>query len=228
MGWTAQTALGKRVTFWGTPGTVIGVLNDFHFRPLRVSIEPFICRFRPKEFYFTMLVKTQPNATQRTLAAIGQIYKRYETSAPMSYGFVDQDLDTQYRTEQRTGQIVLDFSILAILISCLGLFGLATFTTEQRIKEIGVRKVLGASVSSIVSLLSKDFVKLVLIAMLIASPIAWWASTAWLNDFVYKIDLQWWVFVGVGLLAVGIALLTVGFQSMKAALTNPVKSLRSE
>lgn len=227
MGWTPTSALGKTITFWGMKGSVIGVLKDFHFRPLRMSIEPFIFRFRPKDFYFNLLVKTQPNTVQKTLADIARIYKTYETAYPISYGFVDQDLTRQYRTEQRTGQIILYFSILAILVSCLGLFGLATFTTEQRVKEIGVRKVLGASVSSIVTLLSKDFVKLVLIAILIASPLAWWASYNWLQDFAYRIDIQWWVFALAGLLALTIALLTVSFQSIRAALMNPVKSLRS-
>ncbi|SFE99869.1 ABC transporter permease [Spirosoma endophyticum] len=228
MGWTPASALGKTIKFWGMDGKVVGVLRDFHFRPLRVVIEPFIFRFRPKDYYFNLLIKTQPNAVQRTLSDIGSVYKTYDATFPISYGFVDQDLNTQYRTEQRTGQIVLYFSILAILVSCLGLFGLTTFTTEQRIKEIGMRKVLGASVSSIVTLLSKDFVKLVLIAILIASPVAWWASKIWLQDFVYKIDVEWWVFALVGGLSISIALLTVGFQSVKAALMNPVKSLRSE
>ncbi|WP_246859510.1 ABC transporter permease [Spirosoma sp. KCTC 42546] len=228
MGWTSTTALGKTVKFWGLSGTVIGVLKDFHFRPLRVAIEPFIFRFRPKDFYFDLLIKTKPNAVQRTLADIADVYKTYEPNYPISYGFIDQDLDTQYRTEQRTGQIILYFSVLAMLVSCLGLFGLTTFTTEQRVKEIGVRKVLGASVSSIVTLLSKDFVKLVLIAILIASPLAWWAANIWLRDFAYKVAVEWWLFALAGILAIGLALLTVGFQSMKAALMNPVTSLRSE
>ena len=228
MGWTPASALGKTIKFWGMDGKVIGVLQDFHFRPLRVAIEPFIFRYRPKDYYFNLLIKTQPNAVQGTLTDIRKIYKTYESTYPISYGFVDQDLNKQYRTEQRTGQIVLYFSVIAILVSCLGLFGLTTFTTEQRIKEIGVRKVLGASVRSIVTLLSKDFVKLVLVAILIASPVAWWASNIWLQDFVYRIKIEWWVFALVGALSISIALLTVGFQSVKAALMNPVKSLRSE
>ncbi|MCY7359295.1 MAG: ABC transporter permease, partial [Rudanella sp.] len=147
---------------------------------------------------------------------------------PFNYSFLDDDFDRMYRSEQRVGTIALIFALLAILISCLGLFGLAAFMAEQRTKEIGVRKVLGASVVSIVTLLSKDFLKLVLIAIVIASPIAWWAMHRWLQDFAYKIDIEWWVFALAGLLAVGIALLTVSFQSIKAALMNPVKSLRSE
>ncbi|MCY7353011.1 MAG: ABC transporter permease [Cytophagaceae bacterium] len=228
MGWTPAQAIGKRVKFWGTDGTVIGVLRDFHFRPLRVAIEPFLFRFRPDNPYFNLLVKTDPGSVPRTIAGINALYKKYEQNNPISYGFVDQDLDAQYRAEQRTGRIILYFSILSIFVSCLGLFGLATFTAEQRTKEIGVRKVLGASVVSIVVLLSKDFLKLVLIAIVIASPIAWYAMNRWLQDFAYKIDIEWWVFALAGLLAVGIALLTVSFQSVKAALMNPVKSLRSE
>ena len=228
MGWTAATALGKRVKFWGLDGNVIGVLRDFHFRPLRVGIEPFIVRFRPKEFYFTLLVKTKPGNVSRTIADITTAYKKLDPDNSISYGFVDQDLDAQYRAEQRVARIIGCFAILTILISCLGLFGLAAFTAEQRTKEIGVRKVLGASVGSIVSLLSKDFLKLVLIAIVIASPIAWYAMNRWLQDFAYKITVEWWVFSLAGLLAMGIALLTVSFQSVKAALMNPVKSLRSE
>ncbi len=228
MGWTPTSALGKRVKFWGTDGTVIGVLKDFHFRPLRMAIEPFIFRYQPLTPYFTLLVKLKPGTVPATLAGIANAYKKADPANPLTYGFVDQDLDAQYRAEQRTGQIILYFSILTILISCLGLFGLATFTAEQRTKEIGVRKVLGASVSSIVALLSKDFLRLVVIAIVVASPIAWYAMHRWLQDFAYKIDIEWWVFALAGLLAVGIALLTVSFQSVKAALMNPVTSLRSE
>ena len=228
MGYTNQTAIGKRVKFWGMTGSIAGVVRDFHFRPLNVPIAPFIFRYGPGDFYFQTLVKTRPGRTQEAIQRISQLYKQYEKESPLQYGFVDQELDNQYRTEQRTGQIVFYFSGLAILISCLGLFGLAAFTAEQRTKEIGVRKVLGASVASIVTLLSKDLLKLVLIAIVIASPIAWYAMNQWLKDFAYRIDISWWVFALAGLLAVSIALLTVSFQSIKAALMNPVKSLRSE
>ena len=228
MGWTDETALGKRVKFWGLDGEVIGVVQDFHFKPLRSAISPMIFRFRPKEFYFNLLVKTSGGNLPQTLAEIGKIHKANDPNYPLSYGFVDQDVAAQYRAEQKTSQIVLYFSVLAILISCLGLFGLATFTAETRTKEIGVRKVLGASVANIVALLSKDFLKLVLLAIAIASPIAWYGMNAWLADFAYKVDISWWIFALAGVLAVGIALLTVSFQSVKAALMNPVESLRSE
>ncbi|MBO0948226.1 ABC transporter permease [Fibrella forsythiae] len=228
MGWTPEQAIGKRLKFWGPSGVVVGVLKDFHFRPLRVAIEPFIFRFRPDNPYFNLLVKTKPGAVPQTIAGITTLYKKLEPATPISYGFVDQELDAQYRAEQRMGRIILYFSILSIFVSCLGLFGLTTFTAEARTKEIGVRKVLGASISSIVMLLSKDFLKPVLVAIVIASPIAWYAMTNWLRDFAYKVDLDWWMFALSGTLAIGIAMLTVSFQSIKAALMNPVNALRTE
>ncbi len=228
MGWNNESALGKRVSFYGLEGEVIGIVKDFHFKPLRSAIEPMIFRFRPKEYSFNLLVKTSGGNLSQTLAEIGKIHKANDPNYPLSYGFVDQDLAAQYRAEQKTSRIVSYFSVLAIFISCLGLFGLATFVAEQRTKEIGVRKVLGASVASIVALLSKDFLKLVLVAIVIASPIAWYTMNAWLADFAYKIYIEWWVFALAGGLAVGIALLTVSFQSVKAALMNPVHSLKSE
>jgi putative ABC transport system permease protein len=148
--------------------------------------------------------------------------------SPFSYFFLADSFDKQYVQEAKTTQIAGLFAVLSIVVASLGLFGLAMFTAEQRTKEIGVRKVLGASVASIVTLLSKDFLKLVLVAIVIASPIAYYAMHRWLQDFAYRVDIAWWVFALAGLLAVGIALLTVSFQSIRAALVNPVKSLRSE
>jgi len=228
MGYTNETALGKKVKFWGLEGEVIGVLKDFHFRPLSKSIEPFIFRFRPQNPYFNLLVKTEPNHTAETIAALEKTYQKIDSDNPLQYGFVDQDLEAQYRSEQRTGRTILYFSILAILVSCLGLFGLTAFAAEQRTKEIGIRKVLGASVTEVTGLLAKDFLKLVVIAIVIASPVAYYFMQKWLSDFAYRIDLQWWMFALAGLAAVVIAFLTVGFQAVKAALANPVKSLRSE
>ena len=195
---------------------------------MNVKIEPFIVRFRPKERYFNLLVKTRPDQTQRALADIARLYKKFERNQPFSYGFVNQDLERQYTIEQRTGQLLLSFSILAILIACLGLFGLATFTAEQRIKEIGIRKVMGASIANITSLLSKDFIKLVLIANGIAFPLAHYGLNHWLQDFEYRIGIEWWIFAVAGVSAIGISLLTVRFQAIKAALMNPVTSLKSE
>lgn len=230
MHWTPQQALGKTFTFWGTKGKIIGVVKDFHYRPLTAAIEPFLFRYWPKDSYNynTLLVKTQPGHTREAIAAIEALYKKHKSLMPPYYAFVDDSLDKLYRTEQRTGRIVLYFSVLAILVSCLGLLGLVTFTAEQRTKEIGIRKVMGATVINIVMLLSKDFLKLIFLSILIASPIAWYAMQQWLSNFAYKIDMEWWMFVLSGTVTIGIALITVSFRSIKAALVNPIKSLRSE
>ncbi|RFS16560.1 ABC transporter permease [Emticicia sp. C21] len=228
MGWTPEQAIGKTFSLWETKGKIIGVVQDFHFHPLNTLIEPFVFRYWPKELYSRMLVKTNPGQTHEAIASIEKLYKQYEKQTAPQYEFLDQALDNQYRAEHRTGTIVLYFSILAIFVSCLGLFGLATFSAEQRTKEIGIRKVLGASVMSITTLLSKDFIRLVLIANSMAFPIAFYVMNSWLKDFSYRIDIEWWVFVMAGLLAIVIALITVSYQSIKAALMNPVKTLKSE
>jgi putative ABC transport system permease protein len=147
---------------------------------------------------------------------------------PFSYQFMDESFDNMYRVEQRTGKLGLTLAIIAILIACLGLFGLATYTAEQRIKEIGVRKVLGATISNIITMLSKDFMILVFIASAVAIPLAWWAMSKWLQDFAYRISIGWWIFIAAGVIALLIALVTVSSQAIKAALANPVKSLRTE
>ncbi|OIN56208.1 ABC transporter permease [Arsenicibacter rosenii] len=228
MGWLPHQAIGKRMTFWGTPGRVIGVVNDFHYKPLRVGIQPFIFRYRPKEFYFTLLVRTSPARVAQAIQGISAAYKKLEPNYPISYGFVDQDLDAQYQSEQRIGKIMFCFAVLTILISCLGLFGLTAFTAEQRTKEIGVRKVLGASVGNIVALLSKDTMKPVGMALLLVVPLVWLGLQNWLANYAYRITLSGWMFAVAGLGAVSIALMTVGYQSIKAALANPSKALRSE
>ena len=228
MGYTSQSAMGKQVEFWGMKGRIRGIVRDFHFRPLNVPIEPFIFQYAPGNPYFQMLVKTRPGQAEQAIQTIAQVYRQYEKEAPLKYGFVDQELDQQYRREQRTGQVVLYFSGLAILISCLGLFGLTTYMAEQRTKEIGIRKVLGASVAGVVILLSKDFLRLVVIAIVIASPIAWYMTDRWLQNFAYKTTIAWWVFILASVLAIAVAIVTVCFQSIRAALMNPAKSLRAE
>ncbi|GAB4021884.1 ABC transporter permease [Spirosoma koreense] len=220
--WGFDDALGKtRKTY-----TILGVLKNFHFESLRRNIGALALTLsnNPGAATFRLSGTDVPSLVKQ----IETKWKQLAPGQPFTYQFMDDSFDEMYRTEQRVGTIALTFAALAILIACLGLFGLAAFMAEQRTKEIGVRKVLGASVTSIVGLLSKDFLKLVLIAIVIASPLAWYAMNQWLQDFAYKIDIEWWMFALAGLLAVGIALLTVSFQSIKAALTNPVKSLRSE
>ena len=229
MGWTPDQAIGKELTFQTDyKGFVIGVVKDFHFRPMTAAIEPCLFRYWPRQSNSGLFVKVKANQVQQAISVIEKFYKKYDPKTTPHYEFVDQALENQYHMQQNTARIVLYFSILAIVVSCLGLFGLATYTAEQRTKEIGVRKVLGASVASIVNLLSINFLKLVLIAIMVASPIAWWSMNQWLKDFAYKIGIEWWMFVLSGLTAISIALLTVSVQSIKAALMNPVKSLRSE
>ena len=220
--------IGQPLTFGKRPGKIVGVLKDFHFNSLHVPIRPIVIRLGETWVYGHILIKTQPGQTQQALASLEAVCRKMNPLFPFTYSFVDADFQKLYHSETVVGTLATLFAGLAIFIACLGLFGLAAFTAEQRTKEIGVRKVLGASVASVVALLSKDFLRLVLIAILIASPIAWYAMSRWLQDFAYRIDLSWWMFALAGVLAVSIALLTVSFQSIKAALMNPVKSLRSE
>jgi putative ABC transport system permease protein len=205
---------------------VIGVVSDFHFESLRQKVGPLVMFLGGN--YGSIMVKTHTDNLPGLLASLKKQWDSFAPGAPFTYSFLDDRFEQVYRSEQKIGQVLTLFSGLTIFIACLGLFGLATYTAEQRTKEIGIRKVLGASISSIIALLSRDFLKLVLIALVIASPIAWYAMNQWLNDFAYKIDIEWWVFALAGGLAIAIALITVSFQSIRAALMNPVKSLRSE
>ena len=223
-----KNPIGKWVSAWQKKGHIIGVLKDYHTHSLHEPIKPIIVDVKEYESFGVLLVRLRAGQTRQALTELGELYKTINPNYPFAYQFLDQEYAKLYRNEQVMAKLAEIFALLAILISCLGLFGLATFTAEQRTKEIGVRKVLGASVASIIALLSKDFLKLVFIAILIASPIAWYAMHQWLADFAYRIEIEWWVFALSGTLAVGIALLTVSFQSVKAALMNPVKSLRSE
>ncbi|MFD2571038.1 ABC transporter permease [Spirosoma soli] len=220
--------LGKPLTQWDRPGTIIGVVNDFHYGSLHKPIEPLVIRLGKLYPYETILIRTQPGQTKTALASLENVYQKFNPKIPFSYQFADSEYQKLYKSEMIIGTLANVFAGLAILIASLGLFGLAAFMAEQRTKEIGVRKVLGASVTSVVTLLSKDFLKLVLIAIVLATPLAWYAAQQWLQNFEYRIELAWWMFGLAGLVAVVIALLTVSFQSVKAALMNPVKSLRTE
>ena len=220
-------AAGKWVDFNGTKGTIAGVVKDFNFRSLHDAIEPLIIYQNP-EWIDAFYVKTAPGKTQEAIASMQAVAEKFNPGKVFKYKFLDEEYDAMYKNEARTGVLFNRFAGLAVLISCLGLLGLATFAAQHRAKEIGIRKVLGASVASVVGLLAKDFLKLIVLAILIASPIAYWAMGKWLQDFAYRIDIQWWMFVVAGAAAVAVALLTVGFQSVRAALANPVKSLRSE
>jgi putative ABC transport system permease protein len=225
-------AIGQRLNFdWNgqsTPFEIVGVVKDFHYEDLHQSIEPYAFMLSRRPSFNYIIVHVNTASISNVLGFIEQKWKGLRPDEPFEYTFLNDDFQKNYQAEARTSRIVRIFTIISILISCLGLFGLAAFAAQQRTKEIGVRKVLGASVTNIVLLLSRDFLKLVVIAILIASPLAWYAMHQWLQDFQYKIDIPWWVFLVAGGLAVLIAFITVSFQSIKAALTNPVKSLRTE
>lgn len=183
----------------------------------------------PRAWFTTIHFKLNPsNSTEKDLQIAQAVFKEFNPQYPFSYHFVDEEYAKKFGEEKRTGTLAALFAGLTIFISCLGLFGLATYMAENRIKEIGVRKVLGASVTSITTLLSKDFLRLVIISFLIAAPIAWWSMNSWLQSYTYRIQIHWWVFAVAGILSVIIAILTVSYQAIKAAISNPVKSLRSE
>jgi putative ABC transport system permease protein len=206
--------------------TILGVIEDFHFESLHDNIGPLCMQLGASANAISFRYKGQETAT--VVAALEKQWNKMAPGQPFSVRFLDEAFGRTYADERRVGKIVGLFALLSILISCLGLFGLATFMAEQRTKEIGIRKVLGASIAGITGLLAKDFLKLVLIAIVIASPLAYYFMNQWLSDFAYRIEMQWWMFALAGVLAVGIAFLTVGGQAVKAALANPVKSLRSE
>jgi putative ABC transport system permease protein len=208
------------------PYHIVGVVKDFNFKSLRENVTPVILFNDNNTGAVSIRMKSAD-----LKALVDQVKAKWTKFAPnqaFNYSFMDGDFDKLYRTEQRTGQIAISFTSLAIIIACLGLFGLAAYAAEQRTKEIGIRKVLGANVSNIVGMLSKDFIKLVLFAILVAVPLAWYFMHQWLQGFAYHQNVQWWIAVAAGLGAFLIAFITISFQSIKAALTNPVKSLRSE
>lgn len=222
-----EQAVGRRFKQWGREGTIIGVMKDFHYKSLQQDIKPLSMRIEPEGCQL-VTIKVSTAHLLATIAGIENKWKALIPARPFSYFFLDEYFDKQYRSEERFGKLFLNFAVLAIFISCLGLLGLASYSTIQRTKEIGIRKVLGASVSNIVNLLSRDFLKLVLISFFIAAPVAGYFMYRWLSDFAYRINLNWWVFVIACVIAVLIALLTVSFQAIKSAVANPVKSLRSE
>jgi putative ABC transport system permease protein len=207
---------------------IIGVVKDFHFEDLHVPIGPYGFMLNLPPQYNYAIVHVKPGDINASLQVIQNVWHNLNPSEPFDYSFLDKDFQKNYDAENKLSAIVGDFTIIAILISCLGLFGLATFSAEQRIIEIGVRKVLGASVTSIVTLLSKDFIKLVAIAVIIASPIAWLVMHKWLQSFAYRINISWVVFLITTIVALLIALITISFQAIRAAIANPVKSLRTE
>ena len=230
-GWNNTTAISKTIirqnSDRGTnvPFHVIGVVKNFNFKSLHDAVSPLYMSLEPEG---GLIFKIKTTDVAGLLATMKKNWDAYSTDQPFTYSFMDDLFNKTYAAEQKTGTILNIFSVLIILVACLGLFGLVTYSAEQRTKEIGIRKTLGASVSQVTQMLSKEFLKLVLIASLIAFPAAWWATNKWLQSFAYRINISWWVFIAAGAAAILIALITVSFQAIKAAIANPVKSLRTE
>jgi len=230
IGWSNQEAVGKEFKYGNQKGHIIGVINDFHFESMHQAIGPMIfCLFPPSFFYFNNVsIKIAGNDITSALNYFEKTWKKYFPETPADYTFLDQNFDKLYQAEQKQATLFTVFACIAIFIACLGLFGLSAFAITQRIKEIGIRKVLGANVQGIVVLLSREFLLLVLFAAPIAFVVAWIAMNNWLRDFAYRVSIHWWVFIIAGILAALIAFVTVSFQAVRAAVANPVKSLRTE
>ena len=234
LGYNTQTAVGKKINydFQGAHHTleIVGVVRDFNFESLYNPIKPLA--FSPTNFfankYNYAILRVQTNNWAAVLSGLEKSWNTINPSTPFTYSFLDQDFARNYEKEQRTSGLIIYFMVIAVLVACLGLFGLAAFSAEYRIKEIGVRKVLGASVGSVAALLSKEFIQLVILAIGIALPFSAYIMQKWLDDFAYRVSLSWWMFFASGLTAVLIALITVSFQSVKAALANPATSLCSQ
>jgi ABC-type antimicrobial peptide transport system permease subunit len=222
-----QPAIGQRFVHGEDVGVIVGVVQDFHFLGVREKIAPIV--FTNNSFYLnSFILKSAKGRQIEARAATEEVFKKFFPDQPFDYQFVSDEIDQLYHTDYKVASMITIFSLLAIFLSCMGLFGLAAFIAESRNKEIGIRKVLGASVVGIVKLLSSDFVKLVFIAIFIATPIAWWMMNKWLQDFAYRIDIEWWVFAFAGMMAIIVAIFTVATQAVKAAVANPVGSLRDE
>ncbi|ACT93469.1 ABC transporter permease [Dyadobacter fermentans] len=231
LGWDLRQAIGKRLFYDFNNGrreaTVVGVLKNFNHQSLHTDIKPYALTTSITDKHQYLIAKVRPGDYRKLIADVKTTWQRVGSDVPFTYSFMDEDFQRRYEKDQRTADLVLSFTLIAIAIACLGLFGLATFSAAQRTKEIGVRKVLGASVGEIVGMLSKEFLLLVLAAFAIASPIAWFTMSRWLQTFAYKINIEWWIFLLSGAVTLLVAFLTVFWQSVKAALMDPVKSLRS-
>ncbi|MEO8763762.1 MAG: ABC transporter permease [Ginsengibacter sp.] len=231
LGWKSpQDALGRDISYGGNRGKIVGVTKDFHFESMHQKIVPLLMNMAAfnRGGYANLSVKISGDNIPSTLDAIQNTWYKYVPGSPFTYTFLDESYLRLYEAEQRQGTIFTIFACIAIFIACLGLFGLSAFSITQRMKEIGIRKVLGASINSLLALLSKDFLKLVLVAAIIAFPVAWFSMNTWLKDFAYRINIQWWVLAVAGIVAALVAFATISFQAIKAAMSNPVKSLRTE
>lgn len=226
MGFNEEEAIGKSFTLWDSPGTIVGVVKDFHFKPIQQPIEPMVIRYNDRGDF--IVVRTQAGKTEATIEALQHVHQEFNPDYPFEYGFVDQDLGNLYQSEKRLGKLVNIFALLAIFISCLGLYGLSAFLAERRKKEISIRKVIGANVGQVVYLLVRDFTRPIWIAMIIALPLAFSIVNKWLENFAYHVEIKWWVLALSCLAAWLIALLTVSFETVRAAIAHPSKALQSE
>jgi putative ABC transport system permease protein len=222
-----KNPIGKIFSVWGKDLQIIGVIKDFHFESLHEPVRPMFFKYAPLRTN-RIMVKAGAGEVGSVIKNLQAFYAKYNPGYPFQYRFLDQDFKAQYEAENRVAQLSRYFAMLAITISCLGLFGLATFTAEKRAKEIGIRKILGASGLNIIYTLSKDFTKPVIVAIVLALPISYVLTKTWLNSFAYRIDLQLWYFVAAGVLALFLSLITVFFQALKAVGTNPIQSIRTE
>jgi putative ABC transport system permease protein len=227
LGWKTGDAVGKQIVYGGIKGSIIGVMKDFHFESLHQQIVPMVLLPLPNN-YNALSIKLSGNNLPASLAHLEDTWKKFSPETPFDYTFLDERFGKLYASEQKQGTIFTVFAGIAIFIACLGLFGLSAFTISQRVKEIGIRKVLGADVNNIVTLLSADFMKLVIVAAIIAFPLAWYLMHKWLQDFAYRTTIQWWIFIAAGIIAAFVAFMTISFQAVKAASANPVKNLRTE
>lgn len=223
-----KNPVGQTISFWGNSGTIVGVVKDFHFSSLKESIFPLVIRSEGYAEFNTAFIKYNTDNAQQTLASLESLHATLNPAFPFEYKYMDSEYNKLYKSESTFYKLSTFFSILAILISCLGLFGLVMFTAEQRTKEIGMRKVVGASVFAITSLITRDFIKLILLGIAIGIPIAWYFMNKWLTNYEYRIDMPWWAFIITGALIISIALVTVSFESIKIALVNPIKSLKND
>lgn len=220
--------IGQWVKAWAKKGHIIGVLKDYHTQSLRDPIKPVLLDVKEYEYFGVIIARIAPGQTRQALASLAAVYKDINPDYPFTYQFIDQEYQKLYNSELIISTLSVVFAVVAIGISCLGLLGLVMFSAEQRIKEFGVRKVLGASLGQLVALFAADFVRLILVAFLIAAPLGWLAMRSWLEDFTYRIDLSWWIFILAGVSSLAIALFTLSYEAFKTAVANPVKSLRSE
>jgi putative ABC transport system permease protein len=228
MGSTIGKVINKPIVFQGKKGLVIGVVKDFHFKPLKAGIEPFIFSYRSKNGYANIFVKTQQRASEKLIRQMEDVYNKLEPDVPFRFTLLSAALDKSYTEEKRIASVIMLFAVLTIFIGCLGLFGLTIYSAERRVKEIGIRKVLGAGIASIAALLTTDFILLVFLGILIAMPVAWMLTYRWLQQYAYRTEIEWWVFVVVAVMVLFIACITIGFQSLATAKLNPTRNLRSE